>query len=185
MRGLAMGNEEESSVRGNQREDLPDDSASGSLDDSASRQPDDLPWVEPEPPRKYEKRRPRVGLYILIFIVFENLVIPPRYQVSDNLALGVIWVYQHTASELFKETGMVRCRFYPTCSEYTRLALLHYGFFKGIVMGTWHILRCNPFYQGPVEEWPYEGAWDDCRQLPQKYLEVPEDVHLPPFAKEE
>lgn len=37
------------------------------------------------------------------------------------------------------------CRFRPTCSEYTRQAIVKYGFWRGSLMGAWRILRCNPF----------------------------------------
>lgn len=40
------------------------------------------------------------------------------------------------------------CKFRPTCSEYTRQAIVKYGFFKGCAMGAWRILRCNPFSRG-------------------------------------
>jgi putative membrane protein insertion efficiency factor len=124
----------------------------------------------------------RITIIIMAFIIIENLIIPPRYQVSNNMALGLLWVYQNTASKAFKTTGVVRCRFYPTCSEYARLSLMHDGFLVGSVKGIWRVLRCNPLNRGPVEDWPYDGAWDDCRQLPQPHLELPADVHLPRWA---
>ena len=37
------------------------------------------------------------------------------------------------------------CRFQPTCSEYARQALQKYGFFKGMRLAVWRILRCNPW----------------------------------------
>lgn len=37
------------------------------------------------------------------------------------------------------------CRFTPTCSEYARQALAKYGFFKGMALAIWRILRCNPW----------------------------------------
>ncbi len=40
------------------------------------------------------------------------------------------------------------CRYYPTCSEYARQALLKKGVFKGLAMGAWRLLRCNPFSRG-------------------------------------
>lgn len=40
------------------------------------------------------------------------------------------------------------CRFHPTCSDYTKQAILKYGFFKGLWLGTKRILRCNPWSQG-------------------------------------
>ena len=132
-----------------------------------------------------QRKRSRLWLYILFFLILENLVIPPRYQISNNIALGFVWVYQHTASEAFAKSGLVQCRYYPTCSEYGRLALLHDGFLVGFVKGIYRVLRCNPFNTGPHEDWPYEGAWNDCRQLPQPYLDLQDDVHLPSWAYED
>lgn len=40
------------------------------------------------------------------------------------------------------------CRFYPSCSEYMIQAIMTYGAFKGLLRGTWRILRCHPFSPG-------------------------------------
>ena len=40
------------------------------------------------------------------------------------------------------------CRFYPTCSEYCHDAVELYGPVKGIALGVWRLLRCNPFCRG-------------------------------------
>ncbi len=40
------------------------------------------------------------------------------------------------------------CRFTPSCSLYTLQAVEKYGLLKGILMGTWRILRCHPFSKG-------------------------------------
>lgn len=40
------------------------------------------------------------------------------------------------------------CRFEPTCSEYTRQAVVKYGVFKGSWMGLRRICRCHPFHPG-------------------------------------
>jgi len=37
------------------------------------------------------------------------------------------------------------CRFYPSCSEYTRQAIEKYGPLKGGWMGLKRVLRCHPF----------------------------------------
>ena len=36
------------------------------------------------------------------------------------------------------------CRFYPTCSQYTKEAIIIHGFFIGCILGAYRILRCNP-----------------------------------------
>jgi hypothetical protein len=37
------------------------------------------------------------------------------------------------------------CRFIPTCSEYTRQAVLKYGPFKGLWRGFLRVCRCHPW----------------------------------------
>ena len=41
-----------------------------------------------------------------------------------------------------------RCRFYPTCSEYTKQAVEKYGALKGLYLGLARILKCHPFHKG-------------------------------------
>jgi len=41
-----------------------------------------------------------------------------------------------------------RCRFYPSCSEYSRLSLQKHGAIKGIRKSVWRVLRCNPWNKG-------------------------------------
>ncbi len=40
------------------------------------------------------------------------------------------------------------CRYYPTCSEYSKEAILKYGPLKGGLKAAWRIIRCNPFSKG-------------------------------------
>lgn len=40
------------------------------------------------------------------------------------------------------------CRFYPSCSEYTKQAIIKYGVFLGIFKGLGRISRCHPFNPG-------------------------------------
>ena len=59
------------------------------------------------------------------------------------LCLHLIRLYQKTARFRPKV-----CRFEPSCSEYTAQAIERYGALKGIALGFWRILRCNPFSKG-------------------------------------
>ena len=43
------------------------------------------------------------------------------------------------------------CKYYPTCSEYTRQAVDKYGIIKGSFLGIIRILKCNPFSKGGVD----------------------------------
>lgn len=55
--------------------------------------------------------------------------------------------YQKFISPALKQIG-VRCKYYPSCSEYMKQAIEKYGCFKGIYLGIKRILRCHPFAKG-------------------------------------
>ena len=64
-----------------------------------------------------------------------------------NLIISVINGYQKHIS-LWLENRGIKCKYYPTCSEYTKQAIQKYGVVKGGIIGIWRILRCNPFSKG-------------------------------------
>lgn len=75
---------------------------------------------------------------------------PARSQsLPSRAALKLIRSYQ----KLSQNTPAM-CRFYPTCSEYTRQAIVKYGFVKGSAMGAWRICRCHPFSEGGEDPVP-------------------------------
>ena len=59
----------------------------------------------------------------------------------------LIKLYKKCISPIFEIFGF-KCKFYPTCSEYTMEAIHKYGCFKGSFLGIKRILRCNPFSRG-------------------------------------
>lgn len=40
------------------------------------------------------------------------------------------------------------CRFYPTCSEYSKQAIIKYGAIKGLFLTVKRILKCHPLHPG-------------------------------------
>lgn len=44
-----------------------------------------------------------------------------------------------------------RCRFHPSCSEYTRRALTTNGLFFGGFQAFWRLLRCGPWTAGGLD----------------------------------
>jgi len=65
--------------------------------------------------------------------------------------LALILLYQKTLSRALPGNT---CRFYPSCSHYSYQAIYKYGVLRGALMGSWRILRCNPFSQGGVDPVP-------------------------------
>ena len=49
------------------------------------------------------------------------------------------------------------CRFTPTCSAYAIEAFQKRGFFAGLILTVWRILRCNPFAKGGYDPVPDKG----------------------------
>ena len=64
-----------------------------------------------------------------------------------KILIKLIELYQKHIS-LWLESKNIRCKFYPTCSEYTKQAIEKYGVVKGVGLGIKRILKCNPFSKG-------------------------------------
>ena len=63
------------------------------------------------------------------------------------LAAAPIRAYQRLISPALPR----RCKYYPSCSEYTVQAVRSYGILRGLVLGAWRLLRCNPWSLGGVD----------------------------------
>ena len=64
-----------------------------------------------------------------------------------KILIKMIEFYQKNISKIL-EIRNIRCKFYPTCSEYTKQAIEKYGVLKGCMLGAVRILKCNPFSKG-------------------------------------
>lgn len=68
-----------------------------------------------------------------------------------KLCIAMIQFYRKYLSPL---KGHGTCKYYPTCSQYAMEAIEKYGVVKGILLGIWRILRCNPFSKGGYDPVP-------------------------------
>jgi uncharacterized protein len=67
-----------------------------------------------------------------------------------RLAAFLITLYQRLVSPLFPPS----CRFYPTCSQYAKEAILRHGLLRGSYLAARRILRCHPFNPGGYDPVP-------------------------------
>lgn len=64
-----------------------------------------------------------------------------------KIILHILKFYKKYISPIFYNMG-VRCKYYPTCSEYSRQAIEKYGSLKGSFLTIKRVLKCNPFSKG-------------------------------------
>ena len=64
----------------------------------------------------------------------------------------LISVYQKYISPVLSNYS--RCKYIPTCSQYSKEAIEKRGVFVGIILTIWRLLRCNPFSKGGYDPVP-------------------------------
>jgi putative membrane protein insertion efficiency factor len=58
------------------------------------------------------------------------------------------------AYQFVPKLGPPRCRFFPSCSEYTVQAIERFGAVRGVALGAWRVVRCHPFSPGGIDHVP-------------------------------
>lgn len=70
-----------------------------------------------------------------------------------RIAIALIRGYQ----KLISPVKPPCCRFTPTCSAYAIEAFQNRGFFAGLILSIFRILRCNPFCRAGYDPVPLKG----------------------------
>ncbi|MEO5625828.1 MAG: membrane protein insertion efficiency factor YidD [Dokdonella sp.] len=65
-----------------------------------------------------------------------------------------------------------RCRFHPSCSDYTRVAVARFGGLRGSWLGLCRIFRCQPLCAGGIDPVPLQ-----FRLWPARPSEPDKDPH--------
>ncbi|MBV8495363.1 MAG: membrane protein insertion efficiency factor YidD [Gammaproteobacteria bacterium] len=79
-----------------------------------------------------------------------------------HLAARLIRLYQLALSPLLGPA----CRFYPSCSQYTREALERFGLRRGAWLGMRRIARCHPWHPGGFDPVPPLDGCGACAGEP-------------------
>lgn len=61
-----------------------------------------------------------------------------------TLLIGILHLYRRTFGMLLPKV----CKYEPSCSVYMIEAIEKYGAVRGVLKGSWRLLRCNPWSRG-------------------------------------
>lgn len=68
----------------------------------------------------------------------------------QKLVISIIKLYQYLISPWLAS----HCRFYPSCSQYSKEAIEKHGLGKGMRLAVLRLLRCHPWHPGGVDPVP-------------------------------
>ena len=112
--------------------------------------------AEPDPGVEGRRRASHTPLVLaaLAGLVVGDAFRAPDQQFLARAALASIDAYRSAISPRLGATGLVRCRFTPTCSAYGREAIARYGSPKGFALTVGRICRCHPWAKGGEDPVP-------------------------------
>jgi putative membrane protein insertion efficiency factor len=90
-------------------------------------------------------KRPHTWLVILLLVASLSLADAwraPADQVTARLYIHSVHLYQHLGRPLIIDR--VRCRYRPTCSEYSIAAVQRYGIRAGLIATIRRLRSCTP-----------------------------------------
>ena len=102
--------------------------------------------------RSKSRRAGLIALLLLAIVAIHDFAVPHGRGLAARSALFAIDEYRAHVSP--RVSGVVTCRFRPTCSAYGRAAIAKYGFAKGGLKTAWRIARCGPWTKAGTVDQP-------------------------------
>jgi uncharacterized protein len=97
------------------------------------------------PPLRQRLKRPETYLafvFLLVLAAAGDSLRPADRQMSGAAYVAAVEFYQSRVSP--RLSGYIRCRYQPTCSEYSKQAVERFGILEGLAL-SWRRLRsCQP-----------------------------------------
>ena len=86
----------------------------------------------------------KLGIYIIGFIlisIITDALLPANYQPSAKILVGCVGLYQKIIRPIIKKH--CKCRYEPTCSDYSVIALTRYGTYTGGWLTLKRVMSCR------------------------------------------
>ena len=91
-------------------------------------------------------------MLLSVVVVVHDVGTKPGDGFGARLAMFAIDEYRHHVSP--RLSGVVSCRFKPTCSVYGRAAIEKYGLMRGGGKAAYRIARCGPWTKAGTIDLP-------------------------------
>lgn len=73
---------------------------------------------------------------------------------TARLPAALFSLYRRTLSPVFASSGLGRCRYLPSCSEYAYIAVVRHGWLRGSLFAVRRLSRCHPWSVGGLDPVP-------------------------------
>lgn len=90
-----------------------------------------------------------IGLIPTILLFLSFITIYP----NQKALLSIIDFHNKKTSPILNKLNF-KCGFTPSCSEYSKIAIMKYGAIKGGFKSIWRIVRCNSFNKNKGIDYP-------------------------------
>jgi len=99
------------------------------------------------------KKRAAAVVLFLGLLIFADTLRTPEDQLTARSYIEVVHLYQENGRPAL--VGIVKCRYDPTCSEYSIRAVQRYGIWYGLFLTAKRLASCtNDVPMGTVDEVP-------------------------------